>query len=228
MLPYGRLARMLCLALIVPGFVLIVPGFVRAGDGDAGGGSLFSLALPSPDLSVAAAYRSSSADAFSTLAGAGVLGEADSTDGFTKVFGFKAGLGFTADPGTFLMGFQGDFFITPNFTLGPLIQLGVSDNNFLFAPTLNLGAMFDLPMDGFERFKPILHMGLGLAYLDWDGAHGHHSEARFLINFGLGFEYFITDYFALGTDLIFNVLPVELDDTHFFVAWQIVTVRFQF
>ena len=48
--------------------------------------------------------------------------------------------GFTADPGTALTGFELDHFLTDYLAIAPLLQLGVSDDHFLFAPSLDANA----------------------------------------------------------------------------------------
>jgi hypothetical protein len=139
----------------------------------------------------------------------------------------KAAMGFTLDPDTFLLAFGADFFVTNNFNLGPLLELGVRDDRFLLAPTLSFQWLFDLPAP-MEPWKPFLQWGLGLAYLEEDNRLGRNDETGFLANFGFGFEYCLTNQIALGNSLLFNFLLDEVLDQNFFFSWQFVTVRFTF
>src|SRR5262245_21832588 len=59
----------------------------------------------------------------------------------------KTGLGFILSPTDFLLILQGDYFLTQNLSIGPLFQFGVSDDPFIFAPTVNVQWMFDLQGD---------------------------------------------------------------------------------
>src|SRR5262245_25828782 len=54
-----------------------------------------------------------------------------------KRWSVRGGLGFTADPGMFLMALEGDYHLLQNLAIGPLAQLAVSDEDLLIAPTVN-------------------------------------------------------------------------------------------
>jgi len=62
--------------------------------------------------------------------------EADRRDDGSRL-ALRTGLGFTADPTTFLMAIELPYSLTRNLTLGPLLQIGVDDRETLVAPTLN-------------------------------------------------------------------------------------------
>src|SRR5262245_23835418 len=68
----------------------------------------------------------------------------------------EPGIGFTSDPGTFLLAFTAGKFINPNVAIGPMLQLGVSDGDSIFAPTLNVRGIFDIEGQGLERLKPYI------------------------------------------------------------------------
>jgi hypothetical protein len=142
--------------------------------------------------------------------------------------GVRGGLGFTLDPDTFLMGFEGDYSIFKELAVGPLLQLGVSDHRLIVAPTLNAQWMFDLPFTGLERLKPFLQGGLGFAYLARDRPGPDADDVGFLLNMGFGTEFYLGDRFSLGSNMLFNVLPDRVLGEHFFFSWQIVTARYQF
>ena len=139
----------------------------------------------------------------------------------------KAAMGFTLEPGTFLLSLGADYFFTDRFNLGPLLQLGISDDRIILAPTLSFQWLFDLPPD-MERWKPFLQWGLGLAYLEKDNRSGRNDDTGFLVNFGFGFEYYLTGQISLGNNLLFNFMPDRVLDEHFFFSWQFVTARFTF
>ena len=96
----------------------------------------------------------------------------------------KAGLGFTLDPDTFLMGIEGSYHVHPNFSVGPLLQAGVSGKRTLIAPTLNVHGIMDLPPHAFSRLKPYLQGGIGMAYLEENNRPGDNDDEGFLFNLG--------------------------------------------
>ncbi len=140
----------------------------------------------------------------------------------------KGGLGFTLSPTDFLLIFEADYFLSDHIAVGPLLQFGVDDDPFIFAPTVNFQAMFDIP--DLEIVKPFVQGGLGVAYMDerLPRHRGWRDDVGFLFNFGGGVEVFVTEHLSLGNNILFNILPVEVLGDHFFFSWQFVTVRFQF
>jgi len=143
-------------------------------------------------------------------------------------FGVKGGIGFTIDPDSFLMGLQGDWMVAPNISVGPLFQIGVSDNIFLFAPTLNGQWTIPLPFAGWERVRPFVNGGLGLLYLKKDRRGPDVDDFGFLFNVGTGAEFILSPDLSLGTHMLFNVIPDKVIDENFFFSWQVVTARFLF
>jgi len=185
-----------------------------------------NASLPTLSLSAGALSQASPAGPLSALEPSSLFGAAGTPA--QRSLGVKAGLGFSLDPNTFLLGFQADFFVHQNVAVGPLLQVGVSGDDFFIAPTLNIEAIFDLPVDGFEAFKPVFQFGLGMVYMDRDTVRGQKDEVGFLLNFGIGVEYFFAEYFAVGTLALFNIMPDEVIDEHFFFTWEVLTFRFQF
>jgi hypothetical protein len=137
----------------------------------------------------------------------------------------QAGLGFTASPTDFLLALELDWFVTNNFAVGPLLQFGVDDHPFIFAPTFDFMGMFDI---GDSPVKPFVQGGLGLAYYNEQHRHGSDDEAGFLINLGGGGDFFVAPRVALGTDMLFNIITTGALGDHFFFSWQVITVRFLF
>ena len=140
------------------------------------------------------------------------------------------GLGFTVDPGTFLMGLEVPFAVTDGVTLGPLLQVGVSDDDTWIAPTMNLRYALDLAdiAPDLARLRPMVQGGLGFAYLEKDGRRGDDDDTRFMFNLGFGAEYFLTDNLAFGSNMLFNILPEDAVDEHFVWSWQLGTMRVLF
>jgi hypothetical protein len=221
--------------------VVVVAGLVLGGAGGVRAGGVEGEGSFSPELTLTAqtAYASEvGATGVGAMGGNALIplvepsvflaGEEPGTGDRVGSFGLKAGLGFSADPTTFLMTYQADFFLHNMFALGPLLQFGVADEDFFFAPTLNFQVVFDLPGEGLEGLKPTVQFGLGLIYLEKEHRGGSSSQVDFLTNFGIGLEYFFSDQLAIGTNMIFNFIPGEVLDEYFIYCWQVVTFRFQF
>lgn len=147
----------------------------------------------------------------------------------------SGGVGFTLDPGTFLMtlGAEYDVDDPSGFSVGPLAQFAVSDNNTIIAPTLNARYSFDLSDakdDVARRLSPFLQGGVGFAYVNKErsGPRSDRDDVGFLLNMGVGLEFAIDDSVSIGNSILFNVLPVRTAHESFFFSWQFATVRFRF
>ena len=140
----------------------------------------------------------------------------------------RGAFGFTLDPETFLLAFEGNYFVDENFAVGPLLQLGVSGNRVILAPTVNFRGVFDLPVEGLERLKPFVQGGMGLAYLQKDNRRGDNDDVGFLFNFGFGADYHLTNELSLGSNILFNVMPDKVLGENFFFSWQLISASFHF
>lgn len=141
------------------------------------------------------------------------------------------GIGFTLDPDTFLMVMGADYAATDFLSVGPKLQLGVSDRDTIVAPTLNFHFGIDLSdvKNEFVRnIEPYVETGLGLAYIEKDRRSGNRDDTGFLINGGFGAQYWFTHDMAVGSSLLFNGMPDDVAGEHFFVSWQLVTFRYRF
>ncbi len=145
----------------------------------------------------------------------------------------RTGIGFTADPDAFLMGFELDYRIEDGFSLGTQVQVGVDDDLTLVSPvvfgryTQNLGD-FD---GGLDRVDLYVQGGLGFTWWDVDRARnrgGDDDDAAFLMNFGFGAEYRLTDHVSAGSHMLFNIIPGEIYDERFYFSWEVVSLRFRF
>jgi opacity protein-like surface antigen len=93
--------------------------------------------------------------------------------------------------------------------------------------TANLGAF----TDALDRVDTYLQGGLGFTWWDVDRparAGGDDDDAEFLINFGFGAEYRLTEHVSAGTHMLFNVIPDEIYDERFYFSWEVVTLRYRF
>ncbi|MFO0689898.1 MAG: outer membrane beta-barrel protein [Myxococcota bacterium] len=143
---------------------------------------------------------------------------------------FQGGIGFTADPDTFLMNFEAPYAFNRWFSFGPAMQVGINDHRTIVAPTGNLRLTIpDLPGRAFDRVHPYAIAGMGFAVIDNDTNGRDNSAATgFLIDFGAGVEYQVSEKVFLGTQMIFNVLPDQVKGEHFYFAWQLGGIRFAF
>lgn len=141
----------------------------------------------------------------------------------------RAGLGFTLDPGTLLLNFELPYAFDRWVSAGPMIQVGLDDHDTIVAPTANVTVTIpDLPGDALDRLHPFALVGVGFAVIEDDNRQNDNSSAGFLIDFGFGVEYQLSDHFYLGSQMMFNFLPEETLDEDFFYSWQIGALRLAF
>lgn len=174
------------------------------------GGGL-DFAVPELSLSLAAAS----------------LGEAASKEGRAG-WALEAALGFTVDPETCLLGFHVDRELAGPVSGGALLQIGIAGDDFVIAPALDVSVGFPLPFEGLEMFCPNFLFGLGFLYRDEQTRRGWRDEIGFLMTFGAGIEYRVSEEVAVGTRFLFNVLPDEVRGEHFLFAWEVLGVRYRF
>ena len=141
----------------------------------------------------------------------------------------RAGIGFTADPDTFLLNFEMPYAFDQWVSAGPMFQIGLDDHNTIVAPTVNVTVTVpDLPGQDYDRVHPYGFVGMGFAYLEDDNRRNDNSSTGFLINFGFGLEYQVSEKFFLGSQMMFNFLPEETLEEHFFYSWQVGGARISF
>jgi hypothetical protein len=141
----------------------------------------------------------------------------------------RASLGFTTGPETFLMTLEVPWAINRMVSVGPLFQLGFSDDDTLFAPSLQFYITPRLDGD-LEALRPYGHLGMGFVYLENDDrAPGRDEEdVDFLFTTGLGVEYALRDDILMGTGLLFNIVPAGAVGQRFVFGWQLLTFRVRF
>jgi opacity protein-like surface antigen len=148
-------------------------------------------------------------------------------------FSLRTGLGFTADPESFLLGFEGDYAISENFSAGALLQLGVDDDRTIVSPVVYGRIRSDLGgIDpDLRAIEPFIQLGLGLTYWDVDRPRpgsGTTDDTEFLLNTGFGAEYRITDHVSVGSMMLFNIVPDAIFGERFYFSWEVLTARYRF
>jgi len=144
-------------------------------------------------------------------------------------FIFGAGLGLQADTpdGTaFALGITGDYYVTQEFSIGPLLQMGFTDDLFQLGLTAQAKYTFDLTE--IPELKPHVQAGIGIIYADLDRKAGRdEDDVSFLIPLGIGAEYRLTKSISLDTTFLFNVTNLDVRDENFFFTWY-VGLKFPF
>lgn len=129
--------------------------------------------------------------------------------------------GATADGTAFAVGLSGDYFLTQNFSVGPLLQIGVTDDLFQIGPTLQGKFTFDLP--NIPELKPHLQGGIGFIFADLDRrSRPDRDDTSFLIPIGFGADYRLSRDVSVGSSLLFNFTNLkDVRDENFFVTWLV-------
>ncbi|MEZ4331161.1 MAG: hypothetical protein R3F35_05390 [Myxococcota bacterium] len=141
----------------------------------------------------------------------------------------QAGVGFTADPDTFLMNFEAPYSFNPWISAGPAMQVGVEDHHTIVAPSGNVRITIpDLPGRSLDRLHPYAFTGIGFAYIEKDRGRNDGDGVGLLIPFGVGVEYQVSEKVFLGSQMMFNFLPKETKNEGFFFSWQMAGLRFAF
>ena len=72
----------------------------------------------------------------------------------------RTGIGFTAGPDTFLMNFEVPYAFDRWVSVGPMMQVGVTSDDTIVAPTLNVALSIpDMPGTAFDRVVPYGFVG---------------------------------------------------------------------
>lgn len=145
---------------------------------------------------------------------------------------FTTGLGLglqggTADGTAFSVGLSGDYFLTDNISVGPLLQMGVTED--LTQVGFTVQAKYTLDLAGLPALKPHVQGGIGFIHADLDrGRFREEDDTSFLIPLGFGAEYRLTNQISLESTLLFNFTDLHLGrDDNFFITW-LTGVRFRF
>ncbi|MEM7411085.1 MAG: outer membrane beta-barrel protein [Myxococcota bacterium] len=147
----------------------------------------------------------------------------------------RFGIGFTADPDTFLMGLEVDYHVLRAVSVGAQIHVGVDDDQSLLSPVLYgryhlFGGDFDVN-DTVDKLSAYGHVGLGFNYQDFDGRprpRRDDDDLQFLWNTGVGLEYAINEDVSVNSQMLLNFVPNGLFGDHSYFSWEIVGVRYRF
>lgn len=121
----------------------------------------------------------------------------------------------TADSTAFALGLNGDYFLNQNFSIGPLLQVGLTSDLFQFGPSVQLKYTHDID----SRLKATIQGGIGFIYAELERRGRDRDDTSFLIPVGPGLEYRLTDDVSLGATLLFNFTNLkDVRDDDFFVS----------
>lgn len=140
-------------------------------------------------------------------------------------FVFGAGLGLqanTVDDTAFAVGLSGDYFLTNHFSLGPLMQIGVTGD--LFQLGLSAQAKYTFDISQVPDLKPHLEAGVGFLYANLDRpGSGSRDDTSFLIPLGVGVEYRLSPRLSLDTTALFNFTDINVrnKERDFFFTWLV-------
>ncbi len=140
----------------------------------------------------------------------------------------NGGVGFVSSPDLFLFNLQLDHRLEKNVTLGPRFQVGYSDDDTLFAPTLNVAIYPDLGSTRFGELRPFLQGGVGAAYIEKSDRIHDDDEWGLLLDFGVGLEFPFSATGSLRTDVLFNFLPESVVGETFYFSWNLLSVSIAF
>jgi hypothetical protein len=153
----------------------------------------------------------------------------NATDRRVGEFVFGAALGLqadTADDTAVALGFYGDYYLTQELSVGPLLQVGVTDDLEQFGLTAQVKYTFDLPDT--PELKPHVQAGLGFIHAELDRPwFRNEDDTSFLIPLGVGLDYQLTDSVSLDNTLLFNFTNLDVRDENFFLTW-LIGCKFRF
>ena len=120
----------------------------------------------------------------------------------------------TPDDTAFALNFNGDAHLNQHVSVGPLLQLGFTDDLTLVG--LSGQGKYRIPLpEADKRFKLMLQAGIGFVHVDVGP-----SDTSFLIPLGVGVEYQVNSTVALTSDLLLNFTDLDFgrgrghDDTN--------------
>lgn len=143
------------------------------------------------------------------------------------VFGAAMGLqGDTPDSTAFAFGFYGDYYLTQEFSIGPLLQIGLTDD--LFQLGLTAQAKYTFGIADIPKLEPYVQAGLGIIYADLDRrGWSDEDDTSFLVPLGVGAEYKLTDSVSLDSTFLINITNLDVRDENVFFTW-LIGLKFTF
>jgi hypothetical protein len=142
----------------------------------------------------------------------------------TGKFVFGAGLGLqggTADGTAFAVALSGDYFLTHEISIGPLLQIGLTDDLTQVGFTAQVKYTLDLPQ--VPELKPHFQAGIGFIHAELDrGRDEDVDDTSFLFPIGLGAEYRLNRKVSLDSTLLFNFTNLrDVRNDDFFITWLV-------
>ena len=121
----------------------------------------------------------------------------------THSFVLGADVGFDMDPDLLAGAVIGEYMVTSNVGLGPYLTFAGDNNRFYFS-TSGM-AKYKANLNESVKLKPYGMMGIGFMIKNEKEHHVWDRETQFLFPVGAGFEYWSTDKFAWGANIVFNI-----------------------
>jgi hypothetical protein len=116
-------------------------------------------------------------------------------------------LGSTPDGAAeFALNGHADYFLTDNFSVGPLAQYAGAGNDFIFGLSTQARYWWDIP-GTHNLAKLVVQGGIGFVRAgikDTDGSGTANTYTSFLIPIGVGLDYTVTNRLALTVDALLN------------------------
>ena len=104
--------------------------------------------------------------------------------------------------------------------------MGFTDDLMQLGLTAQAKYTFDLA--NIPQLKPHVQAGLGFIYADLDLGNGRsEDDTSFLIPFGIGAEYKLTDSISLDGTVLFNITDLDVGSEDFFMTW-LIGLKFAF
>jgi len=141
----------------------------------------------------------------------------------------RSGMGFTASPSSFLLGFEGDYRFNHNLSSGFRMELGMKKALTIVSPQGYLRYTFDGsagelgPFD-LGRLRPFVQAGMGLTHYDTSGP----DDTAFLMSLSTGVEYWLNAKLSLASQMYFNFLPGRALGDVFYYSWEMASVKLRF
>lgn len=124
----------------------------------------------------------------------------------------------TADDTVFALGFNADYHLDEDLSVGPLLQFGMGSDLFQMGISGQARYVFRNPR--FPEVKPHLQGGLGFLYVDIDRPGGDDDSLGFLVPFGGGVDFQLDKNILLGTTLLLNFTDADVPgQDNLFMTW---------
>ena len=146
----------------------------------------------------------------------------------TRAASFNVGVGFTVDPGMLLLSGEVDVPVAEHSFVGPLLQLGVSDDRFMLAPAAVFRHELPLQDPALDRLTPWIEAGAGFVYAHLDRRRGSDDDLGLLLLLGGGVEFKLSERLAARFGVLIDILPIDVFGDHLFLSVQLISLTFRF